>query len=124
MNVCGAFGDCQLSKKKLRETVKILEDDFVEEFIIDFKVLKNLPYEAIVGWTVMIVHQLTLPNIAPMSRPWERRAGHPVLQTENTRGAHMDKIDDHLYVRAEHSTWNQGLSVPLGSTGGSRAARA
>ena len=122
--MCGAFGDCQLSKKKLRETVKILEDEFVEEFIIDFKVLKNLPYEAIVGWTVMIVHQLTLPNIAPMSRPWERRAGHPVLQTENTRGAHMDKIDDHLYVRAEQSTWNQGLSVPLGSTGGSRAARA
>jgi hypothetical protein len=123
-NVCGAFGDCQLSKKKLRAKVKILEDNFVKEFTIDFKVLRNLPYEAIVGRTAMIIHRLTLPNIAPRIRPWEERTGHPALQAETTRGAHRGKIDDHLYARAEHSTWNQGLSVPLGSTGGSRAARA
>jgi hypothetical protein len=36
-NVCGAFGDCQLSKKKLLLNVQILEDDSTKEFNSEFK---------------------------------------------------------------------------------------
>jgi len=61
-NVCGAFGECQLSKKKLHIRVKIFEDGSYKEFDSDFKVLRKLPYEVIVGRRDMVKHRLTLPQ--------------------------------------------------------------
>ena len=61
-NVCGAFGECQLSKKKLRIRVKIFEDGSYKEFNSDFKVLRRLPYEVIIGRRDMVIHRLTLPQ--------------------------------------------------------------
>jgi hypothetical protein len=78
-NVCGAFGECQLSKKTLNVKVKIFEDDSSKVFVTTFKVLRKLPYEAIIGRKDMVVHRLTLANnyaIEPL--PGERRAGHSV----------------------------------------------
>ena len=82
-NVCGAFGDCQLSKKKLLVNVQILEDGSTKEFNSEFKVLRKLPYEAIIGRGDMIKHRLSLPRWNPAEYvPWERRSGQPVLQAQ------------------------------------------
>ena len=42
-NVCGAFGECQLSKKTLNVRVKIFEDDSPKVFVTTFKVLRKFP---------------------------------------------------------------------------------
>ena len=83
-------------------------------FNSEFKVLRKLPYEAIIGRGDMIKNNLSLPRWNPAEYvSWERRFGQPVLQTqESVQGAHMDKIADPLYVRAQHDTFDKG-SVPL-----------
>ena len=113
-NVCGAFGECQLSKKTLNVKVKIFEDDSSKVFVTTFKVLRKLPYEAIIGRKDMVVHRLTLANnyaIEPL--PGERRAGHPVLQALGRDGAQMSPSGDLLSSRAGHWVLTQGI-VPLG----------
>jgi hypothetical protein len=112
-NVCGAFGECPLSKKKLHIRVKIFEDGSYKEFDSDFKVLRKLPYEVIVGRRDMVKHRLTLPqNESDKDVPWERRVGHPVLQIHPEVGAHIDGITDHLFVSAQSGTVNKGTIPP------------
>ena len=117
-NVCGAFGDCQLSKKSLSTKVRIFEDNSYKEFVTIFKVLRKLPYEAIVGRRDMVIHRLTLPNNennveTSEAVPREMRAGPPVLQTQAIPGAQMDVTNDHMSIRAENPMLTQGF-VPLG----------
>jgi hypothetical protein len=124
-NVCGAFGDCQLSKKSLSTKIKIFEDNTYKEFVTIFKVLRKLPYEAIVGRRDMVMHRLTLPkneNDVETSEavPRERRAGHPELQTHAIPGAQMDATDDHMSIRAEDPMLTQGF-VPLGHLDNSKS---
>ncbi len=100
--------------------VKIFEDGSYKEFDSDFKVLRKLPYEVIVGRRDMVKHLLTLPpNEAEKDVPRERRVGHPVLQIHQVVGAHIDGIADHLSVSAESGTMNQG-TVPPARAGGSQ----
>ena len=114
--------DCQLSKKRLHVRVTIFEDGSPKEFDFDFKVLKKLPYEAIVGRRDMVVHRLTLPNLtAGTEVPWERRVGPPILQAESVTRAHFDEIADQLFVSAKSDTLNQG-AVPPARVSGSRGA--
>ena len=120
-NVCGAFGECQLSKKKLRIRVKIFEDGSHKEFNSDFKVLRKLPYEVIIGRRDMVIHRLTLPqNESETDVSRERRVGHPVLQVHTRDGAHISGIADHLSVSAESGTMNQGTVPPARVSGSQR----
>ena len=84
--------------------VTIFEDGSPKEFDSDFKVLRKLPYEAIVGRRDMVVHRLTLPNLTTGTEmPWERRVGPPILQAESVTRAHFAEIADN-YSLAQRAT--------------------
>ena len=68
-NVCGAFGQCELSKKKMFVKLSILCNDVSKVFITELKVLKNLPYEIILGRKVMIENDLTFEKGTPTGAP-------------------------------------------------------
>ena len=86
--------------------ITIFEDGSTKEFNSVFRVLRKLPYEAIIGRGDMVKHRLLLSNTIDSThkRPWERGSGQPVLQAPVIGGAHMDKVVDPLYVRAERPT--------------------
>ena len=91
-----------------------LDDNSPKEFFTTFKVLRKLPYEVIIGRKDMVIHQLTLPrNESTGLAPWERRAGHPILQTETRVEAQMGWRADRISPRAESPCLKQG-DVPLG----------
>ena len=70
----------------------------------------------------MVKYRLTLPdNEVNESVPRERRAGHPVLQTQPRFDAQMNETIDQKSVRAGHRPTLQGV-VPLGVTSGPEIA--
>jgi hypothetical protein len=105
-NVCGAFGQCELSKKKMFVKLSMICNDVNKVFITELKVLKNLPYEIILGRTVMQEHNLTLgqgaltgtsrvPNIATMKGGQTQPDLHTQTEAATTGvrlGTHLDSL--------------------------------
>jgi len=61
-NVCGAFGQCQLSTRKIAITFSLINNNENKIFTADLKVLKQLPYDIILGRTEMRTNALVLED--------------------------------------------------------------
>jgi hypothetical protein len=58
--VCGAFGGCELSTRKLQVHIAMPCVNLIKNFQVELKVVKQLPYEIMLGRQDMFKHDLAL----------------------------------------------------------------
>ena len=100
----GPFSQCELSRSKLLVKVSMLCNNINKVFVTELKVLKDLPYEIILGRSDMRDHNLTFNCVQT-----------DTLQTPNHATQREGNTQPDLDTRHDLAQSEEGMGIPLDS---------